>query len=211
MNRNLIIALSCLAGAAANIALNYLFINVLRTPLYLDTVFNAAVTFSFGLVPGLITAMLTTVIQGIWHGSFPIFFLCSFAEVALIWLLNPLRRRNFGEKIPMVYAVYIFSRLMLMYIICALAVSVIGGLVDLLYHDTFGNQKTYISAEDMYKSSLVKSEISLLVKNILSRFPVNVVDRAIVIFGGFFVFLGAKKLKKFTSYQHTASAETAQD
>jgi hypothetical protein len=55
--------------------------------------------------------------------------------------------------------------------------------------------KLYFSAEDTFKvGGLLDSGIPLLAMNILSRIPVNIIDRFIVIFGGFFIAEGIKRL-----------------
>jgi hypothetical protein len=199
VNRFIKIALLCILGAAANFGLNTFFILVLKTPLYLDTVFTAAVTFTVGLVPGLVTALLTFLSQGLLINSLHPFILCSFAEVTLIWLLNPMasNNRNLKQKMPTVFMVYTASRLMLLYVLCALAVSVLGGVIDFLYYGLLMAPKSYVSAEDMYKVSLMESNVMLVLKNILARLPVNVVDRFIVIFGGFFTALLLKRTGMF--------------
>jgi hypothetical protein len=55
-------------------------------------------------------------------------------------------------------------------------------------------EKQYFSAEDTVKINLLQSGIPVLVMNILSRIPVNVVDRFIVIFGGFGIAIIIKKI-----------------
>jgi hypothetical protein len=49
------------------------------------------------------------------------------------------------------------------------------------------NPKSYFSAEDAFKIGLLPSGIPVLAMDILSRIPVNIVDRFIVIFGGYFI------------------------
>jgi hypothetical protein len=59
----------------------------------------------------------------------------------------------------------------------------------------FLNPKLYFSAEDIFKAGgLLNSGIPMLAMNILSRIPVNIIDRFIVIFGGFFIAEGITKL-----------------
>jgi len=162
----------------------------LKLPLYLDTVFNAAICFSFGLLPGLITALLTHLTASIGEPSVSPFVLCAIVEVLLICLLNPVKT---GRKNPS-SLVNIFAGLLLLYIVCLVSMSVLGGLIDYIYYDILKNVKPYLSAEDIIKLGLLRSNLQTLAVNILSRISINTVDRFIVVFGGFFVSRGINKL-----------------
>jgi hypothetical protein len=82
---------------------------------------------------------------------------------------------------------------MLLYIVCCFAISILGGVIDFIFHYRLSNPKIYFSAEDTLKMGLLRSNIPVLAMNILSRIPVNLVDRFIVIFGGYFISRGIKK------------------
>ena len=56
-------------------------------------------------------------------------------------------------------------------------------------------EKPYFSSEDTFKISLFRGGLPLLLVNIFSRIPINIVDRFIVIFGGFFISHGLEKIK----------------
>jgi hypothetical protein len=84
----------------------------------------------------------------------------------------------------------IFSDLLVLYIAACLSISVVGGAVDFLYHTVLQKQKPYFSAEDAFKIALLRNNIPMLVVDVFSRIPVNIVDRFIVIFGGFFTAMG---------------------
>ena len=183
-------ALLCVIAAALNHALSYFAVFDLKIPLFIDTIFTAAVTFAAGLIPGLVTAFLTWVIGFIGTNELSPFIICSIAEVFLILWLKPsaeikLKRSNnvrmFAENIN------VLARIMLLYIAASITVSVLGGLVDYIYFTVLPHSKDHISAEDVYKAGLQQSYFPVLVMNILSRIPVNLVDRFIVIFGGYFI------------------------
>jgi hypothetical protein len=191
--------LLCIGAAGANYLLAYLFMYVFKVPLFLDTVFNAAVCFYAGLIPGLITALLPPLVFTFIDGHAQPFVLCSIAEVLLIWRLKP--ALSGGEpqttalpETAVTSFVGILARLMLLYIVCSIAISVIGGIIDLIYYTGLSNTKHGFSAEDAFKLGLLRSGIPTLAMNILSRIPVNIVDRFIVIFGGYFIARGMKKI-----------------
>jgi hypothetical protein len=189
------LAALCVLSAGANYFLNALFIYALKIPLFLDTVFSAAVCFSAGLIPGLITALLSNLAASLRDGGFSPFIVCGFAEVIIVWLLNPLahQRKRAGKEKPVFFSS--FAGLLLLYITACLAVSVLGGVIDYVYYYLMSVEKQYFSAEDTVKINLLQSGIPILVMNILSRIPVNVVDRFIVIFGGFGISLLYRKLE----------------
>ena len=201
------IILLCISAAGANICLNILFIDVLKIPLFVDTVFTAAICFLAGLGPGLITALLAQIANFIHKGSIVPFALCSFAEVLLICFLAPVfmqkhdsgkgpvksRLHTARQEREIASMVNIFAGLLLLYIVTCIAISILGGLIDFFYHDLMSYYKSYFSAEDAFKIGLLRSGIPALAMNILSRIPVNIVDRFIVIFGGYFFSRGLSK------------------
>jgi len=181
----------CILATGANFLLNTFSVYFIKIPLFLDTVFNAAVCFTAGLFPGIFTALLTYTALSIRNGGFDPFILCAIAEVLLIWKFRPtepiqIPNHYSNEKAVAVF-VSIFARLMLLFIVCCLMISILGGIIDYVYYTLLENSKLYFSAEDMFKLGLFQSNVPILVLNILSRFPVNIVDRFIVIFGGYFI------------------------
>ena len=94
------IALLCFVSGLLNMLLSHFLIGVCGLPLYLDTLFTAAVYFSAGLVPALITAVLLPVftafecilfmnlnIETVW-GAYP-FVLCVIIDYILTLLSAP--------------------------------------------------------------------------------------------------------------------------
>ena len=191
------IAALCVIAAVLNNIIFPLFVLVLKLPLFVDTVFTAVITFSAGLIPGLVTALLTwiigfTVKNDIVHP----FVLCGIAEVFIIFLLKPAVvnlpvRRSFRQGLTeerrRAVFVSILARLMLLYITVCIAISILGGVIDFVFYTVLPNIKLDYSAEDAFKEWFLQGYHSVLVVNILSRLPVNLVDRFIVIFGGYFI------------------------
>jgi len=189
--------LLCLLAAVANRLLNVFCLYFLGVSLFMDTVFTAAVAFSAGLWPGVATALLTWLGQGVLYGGLNPFIFVSIAEVLLVCWLKPaaswVQNPAMLEK-RIAYLVGVFVKLMLLYIVCALALSVLGGLVDYVYHTVLGVEKLYFSASDTFKIGFLRGGIPVLAVNIFARIPVNMVDRFIVIFGGYFVSRGLRRI-----------------
>ena len=198
------LGLLCVAAAGANYLVNNFCVYYLKIPLYLDTIFNAAVCFSAGLVPGIITAGLSYTALAARDSGFHPFVLCSIAEVLLIWQIKPsLSELPLANIVNSTEAerkrdslVSVIARLMLLYIAASLAVSILGGIIDFITYNVLSNSKIFFSAEDAFKIGFLKSNIHPLAINIMSRIPVNMVDRFIVIFGGYGLALLCRKIIK---------------
>jgi len=191
------LSLLCILAVGGNLLLSNFCVYFMKFPLFLDTVFNVAVTFAVGLIPGLVTVLLSYLVIAIRNNSFSPFILCSIAEVIIVYRLKSaeLKKKRTGKylvrstpsEVKINSFVSVFAKLMVLYIACALAISVLGGIIDFFFYGIWSNPKLYYSAEDAFKIGLLRSGISLLAMDILSRIPVNIVDRFIVIFGGYFV------------------------
>jgi len=198
------IAVLCVLAVLMNLLLSSFVMNFLRFPLFLDTVFTAAIAFAFGLIPGIITAFFTWFLPCAFYSGFNFYVLCSFAEVFLICTIKSsavnipdFSQREWTaaskEKIAASYTALI-SKLFLLYVLCAITISVLGGVVDYVTHLFL--ERHYFSVDDIFKHGLFMNNLPVLAVNILSRIPVNIVDRFIVIFGGYFVSRGLVKFLK---------------
>jgi len=171
--------------------------NFLRFPLFLDTVFTAAIAFAAGPIAGIFVAVSVWLIHCIYFKVINFFVLCSIAEVLLICALKPSAPYipDFAPK-EKVIASYtgLVAKLMLLYIICAISISVLGGVIDYLSQLFPELQSLYFSVNDTFKYGLIMNNLPVLAINILSRIPVNIVDRFIVIFGGYFISRGLLKI-----------------
>jgi hypothetical protein len=157
-------------------------------------VFTAVIVFAAGLIPGLAVALLSWVITCIYWGGMNLFVICSLAEVFILFALKPKNQQQ-TDKTILFYAGIIIG-LLLCYIICVLTVSILGGIIH--YVSAFFSDLHLLYSPnpvDNFKLNFVMFDVSKLAVNILSRIPVNIVDRFIVIFGGYGIALGLRKLK----------------
>jgi len=193
------IIILCVMAVIMNILLNNFVMNFLRLPLFLDTVFTAAVAFTAGIIPGVIVAVLNWLCACIYYKDIQFYVLCIIAEVLIICIFKPPtpNDQNFASK-EMITASYaaLISKLFLLYILCAVTVSVLGGTIDYLSQLFSNTHSLHSSVEDTFKPGLIMSNLPLLAVNILSRIPVNIVDRFIVIFGGYFISRALVKVIK---------------
>jgi hypothetical protein len=69
-----------------------------------------------------------------------------------------------------------------------LLISVVGGIIDfVLYNLLAAPRGAY--PEDIFKLGLYRNNVPALAAAILSRIPINIVDRFIAIFGGYGISL----------------------
>jgi hypothetical protein len=178
----------CLLAAGANVFLYFLVQETLHLPLYMDTLFTIALTFSAGLLPGIAAAILSTALTGL-HYEVPethFFVLCSITEAVLVWAFHRRMHKNEAAVGMSPYSlVTTASSLLILSLICCAAVSVLGGLIDFILFLLFSRARNQFSPEDIFKLGLLRNNVPLLWANLLSRFPINLVDRFIAVFGGY--------------------------
>ena len=191
------VVLLCFLAAVANFLLNTLCIQVFKIPLYLDTVFTAAVCFTVGLGPGILTALLTYLGLSLRDGVFTPFIICAVTEVLLICWLKPVDTKKRYDTLPKLVAVVvsfigIFIRLLLLYIVAYVAISILGGIIDSFYSQGWSIGQSPFSPDDPLRTDLLERGFPRVVVNIISRIRVNMIDHFIVIYGGYFVSRGLK-------------------
>jgi len=191
--RPVTVVLICALAVAANL-LAMLVRHWLWLPLFMDTIFTVAVTFALGLVPGLVVAVLTWLADSIFWISlqpFHPFIPVALAEVLIVHLLKPskppaasLRQSPAFRADRNMLALYgVFMRVILIYFVCVISASVLGGIIDFVYR---GGGPDYIGVNALIMA-LTQGGLHELPASIFSRFKVNMVDRLIVIFGGYLV------------------------
>jgi len=193
----------CAVCAVCNAALSHFVINVARLPLYQDTVFTVAMCFSAGLFAGFLTGAfscfcISFVYKYILGNSLPgvgyIFYICVIVEVLLVCFFHgKMKKREGGflQKPSLQSFIYIAPLLLGLAALDCIAVSITGGIIDftlVLYQVPRG-----ISPEDTFKLGLLQNNVPLLATAVLSRIPINIVDRFIAVFGGYGVSLLFRK------------------
>jgi hypothetical protein len=82
--------------------------------------------------------------------------------------------------------------------------SITGGIIDYILI-VFSTPRTF-SPEDSFKLGLLQNNVPLLATAILSRIPINIFDRIIVLFGGYGISLLYRKII-FSEKQGTGNNE----
>ncbi len=179
IRRWLIIIISTILSIVINFGFNHLAIFILHVPLFLDTVGTVTLTFFCGWIPGLVCAFATILLDSIIGGYFlqlpTLYVICSFFAVFISYKF---KRNIFNTNMIIVRICYLFILAMLMCVV----ISILGGIIDSICI-TYSNYKsTYPVASDFFKPNFIKLGLSQLGTNIVSRFPINIVDRLFTCF-----------------------------
>jgi len=197
--------LLCVAAAAANNLLAIFILHSMDFPLFMDTIFTVAVTFAAGLIPGIAVAVLGWIMAGIHNAYFHPFVVVALAEVLLVHWLKPVSSKiddfsphdsAFLLDVKIAAKINTAARLMLLYLACVIALSALGGIIDFTFYYIGGREGFFFHTIEPFRTGFLRSGTRLLTANILSRILVNIADRFIVIFGGYLVSLGIKRLVK---------------
>ena len=172
--RWIIIIIATIFAISINFGFNHLAIFVLHVPLFLDTIGTVALTFLFGWIPGLVCAFATTLLDSIIGCYFlqlpTLYVICSFFAVFISYKF---KRFIFNSEINFVRICYLFILAMIMCVV----ISILGGIIDSLCVTYSKYKSTYPVASDFFKPNFIKLGLSQLGTNIVSRFPINIIDR----------------------------------
>ena len=196
----------CIAGALLNMIVFRVFISMMGLPLYLDTIFTIAVTLMCGPLWGGLTGALTNIISiTVFGWEWYLFALCNIATALITWLFVRLFPRELDLRINAAVYQTGSSRLsavmdrfivltLLSFALC-LAMSILGGCISVF----IGFFKA--SAESTNPAAvptMFHRNIPILLNEILSRIPINIIDRFISAFAAFGVALGLRcSMQKF--------------
>ena len=198
-----------LLGAALNVAI-CIFFKLIGFPLYLDTIMTIAVTLTGGLFAGILCGALTNIIIHsiyFWGWEVYLFSLCSIATAVAVWLfarffpreLNMDHAEAARENLPATRNVMdlVIVLILLSFTLCII-ISILGGIIATLI--TAINQPLVerASLAGILAATMFNQEFPLLLKEILSRIPINSIDRLISAFAGFGFALCIRQLIKST-------------
>jgi len=211
MRKAIITFVLCLIGAFLNIVICRLpgFFGI---PLYLDTILTIAITFVCGFFWGALCGIIgNTIYQTIWFWGWEghLFTLCSIATAGVVFLFMNLFPRELNltlteKKIPQVLSSHKSSRLsfvidhiiiliLLSFALC-LVISILGGVIAgfILIFSSYNAEGAVISS--VFSATMFSQNFPVILKEILSRIPMNIIDRLISAFAGYGIALGLRKI-----------------
>ena len=173
------VAIGVLCNVMFNVSMNFLP----TVPLFMDSLFTVAVTFIAGLVPGLITGLISNFCVLHRHASRPVcsrsgnFRAVQYIERACSIPCFPAR------KFPSV-----FFDLFLLSTLVAVVNSVLGGIISsVLFKGLDKFPSDYIVA------GMLIQDIPVMAAAVLARIPINLIDKTIAVFGGYGLYLVASR------------------
>jgi hypothetical protein len=182
----------CVAGAALNILFTRVFMTVFHLPLYMDTLFTIAAALYCGPFWGLVTGMATNLfMHSIFFHGWPVYLytLCNAATA----LITTFFTRRFPEELgffPRRASVRtVLDRmivlLFLSFTLCAV-MSIMGGTIT-AGMKFFAAPGSIIDEgpELPFKLTLIRRQLPLPAVEILSRIPLNIIDRLVSVFGAY--------------------------
>jgi len=193
--------LVCLAGVALNVVLCRFLRGFLGIPLYLDTAFTMTVTFYGGPFWGILTGAMTNLLNSsIYFTGWPsyLYTLCNIA-VAIItarfirWFPRELDIFAAAQPAPQKLKMQVLVETVIILVILSFAlcvvISVMGGFFAALINYLQPAALSIADPEMNFKSALVRKGLPLIVVEIGSRIPVNLLDRLFSSFLGYGVAL----------------------
>lgn len=169
-----------------------LFAKIHFKPLFLDTLFEITSAFTFGPIYGILCVLF----KRVWNiilirdlSRWPS-FLYSFCTIGAVLIVCPFYKKFLhNEK----NKVMLFIKLFLLSMIICLEMSITGGvigrIVALIQHTPY----SMTVQTDSFMQIFARFIHNTLILEIISRIPVNIIDRIITIFIPF----GISKLIKF--------------
>lgn len=221
MRKFLVMFFLCLSGAVLNSAIPALLTDIMRPPLFLDTIFTVSITLLFGLRWGALCGFLNsifavTILSHDWVVF--LFVFCTVGTAAVTsWLMRffpeelnlvPLFAGSSSKQSNKLYkssklngVMSVIIALILLSFVLAIIMSVLGGIISTIINvisrsaevmDIVTPQSTRLTG------SMFSSDMSFLLKEILVRIPINIIDRLITVFAAYgiarFICWGKKKL-----------------
>jgi len=202
MRKTLLMFFFCLAGVFLNIAFTRLRFYA-GFPLFLDTILTITVTLKGGLFWGILCGALTNVLcHSIWgHGwEAYLFAICNIATAFITWLFIRVFPRELltGKQDVPQKPSFISARssslsavmdriiilILLSFALC-LAMSILGGLIATFIINLNSAYLETDGITGIFSATMFTQNVPIIVKEIVSRIPVNIVDRLISSFAGF--------------------------
>ena len=186
MNRKCKISIICAAAIILNILTTTLFHDLLKIPLFFDTVFTVAVVFYLGLIPGLVVGILFNIVEtlsnflirGIYSPTNALFAICGAGIVFSTWFFA--RKKDEFKLSISITILY----LLLIALISSFVTIFIGGTIDFLRYMYFEIPDSMAPIRK-FTEGFISQRFNLFASCILGQIPISITDRLITTFAGF--------------------------
>jgi hypothetical protein len=204
-------AVLCAVSACLNALAMMVFRLILKTPLYLDTMFTVSAAFYGGLWPGVLTGLLTNlIISTVRFTGWGVYLytICNIIAAlvtALLIRLCPNELDLWDSLSPvrlsggLSAALYRLTALFLLAFAQVVALSVSGGFIGFCIQRFIPGPAAVTGPEVFYAAPLKRMAWPSLLVEIIARIPVNVLDRLLTVFCGYALARGLKKALRRTA------------
>lgn len=188
------LVLLCIVGGILDLLCEKLCSGILHLPLFLDTIFCVALTFYGGIGCGIFTTFifqlghLITFDAGVSR-IFLLYFFCSVSIALTVWLYKKFIIDRHTHSIP-----FVFAELLVLSLIVCIVASITGGCISTFCAHIVGAEHEFSSPVDFMILMFRAHISSSLLAAIISRIPINIIDRIITIFAGWGIYLLLKKI-----------------
>lgn len=156
---------------------------ILHLPLFMDMIFIYAASF-FGIPCGLITGALHSVLYCVVFnkGIFQLLYIiCCITGTIFTWLIVTRHEQ------------FLLSRSLILVFLSTIVISLEGSLIYyFFFSEAQTNSENYTVLFLTY--NLVMQDLGVQISAFLARLPVNLIDKAIAVFGGLGIFALVKKI-----------------
>lgn len=169
-----------------NFAISYLCSQVLQLPLFMDMVFIFAASF-FGIFCGLFTSLGYYIIWTLaMQYSFihMLYVICCITGTFLTWLFVT-RRKTYEEFSAL------WIRMALMFFVSTVLISLEGSFIYSVFISGTDSPPE-ITTVMFLTYTLIMQNLGVQLSAFLARLPVNLLDKAIAVFGGFGIYMLVK-------------------
>ena len=195
MKRKSKVFLICLMAEMLNFIVVIIFFDILKVSLFLDTIFTVAITFYFGLVPGLLVSIfynllspLTSyLINGVFEPTAFFFTFCGIAIVLVTWLFSRYEDEfRISRPITVLY-------LILIAMLSSFCSIMIGGFIDYVRFSAC-EVSDKVAPIKKYMDAFLQQDFNLFAACIIAQVPVSFIDRLITTFLGYKVYKLLKRI-----------------
>lgn len=175
-------------------------------PLFLDTIFEMTSAFAFGPIYGILCVLFKRVYSIIMFPDFTRWpgYLYSFCTIFGILIICPYKKKLLDtEKDKLLLVIKLF----LLSIIICLEMSITGGVIGRIVAAINHTPYSMTVQTDSFMQFFANFIHSTLILEIISRIPVNAIDRIITIFIPYFIALGICMIPFFREEEKTETAE----
>ena len=188
------IFLVCIIAEILNLISAFFFTHFLHIPLFLDTIFTVAVTFYFGLIPGLLVSLgynflspfCSWALLGFLDPSKFLFSLCGIAIVIVTWLFSR-QEKEFKISLPIT-----FLYLVLIAMISSFCSIMIGGVIDYVRFLEYDLPDSVVPIKK-FTEAFLQQDFGLFASCIFAQIPISFTDRLVSTLAGYGVYSLFKK------------------